>query len=253
MKLELVQRDNPSLNDPITVCGLPGAALVGKFAVDHLVSELPAKPLAEIYSNEFPAQIIIRDNGVSTSMHNEIFYWKNDHGSDMILFTSDAQPTTSEMGYSLSERVLDFLESKYKIRELVTLGAYVTGTHSDNPRVFATATDLAHAKIIEELGCTLMRYGEIKGMNGLLLGMAKIKGIPGYSLLGETEGYSFDGRASSIVLDCLGRMVGVKFDLEKLDQRAREAQKLLNAVIAAESQRNQGPREDQGSKPNYIT
>ncbi|MDG6906533.1 MAG: PAC2 family protein [Nitrososphaerota archaeon] len=254
MKLELVQRDDPSLNDPIIVCGLPGAALVGKFAVDHLVSELPAKPLAEIYSNEFPTQIIVKDNGIATSMHNEILYWKNNnHGSDLVLFTSDAQPTSSEMGYSLSERALDFLVSKCKVKELVTLGAYVTGTRTDKPRVYATATDAAHAKIIEQIGCTLMRYGEIKGMNGLLLGMAKIKGVLGYSLLGETEGYSFDGRASSIVLECLGKMVGVKFDLEKLNQRAKEAQKLLDAVLEVENKRNQGPREDQAPKPNYIT
>jgi hypothetical protein len=196
----------------------------------------------------------VKEDGIATLMHNDLYYWKNEKGSDLILFTSDAQPATSEMEYSLSEKVLDFLIAKYRTRELVTLGAYVTGVRSASPKVYGAGTDLEHAKKLQELGCTLMHYGEIKGMNGLMLGMAKLKGISGYAFLGETEGYTFDGRASGNLLVCLGKLVGMKVDLLKLERRAKEAQELLNAVIETEAQRNQENNPESESRgPNYIT
>ena len=55
-----------------------------------------------------------------------------------------------------------------------------------------------------------MREGAITGMNGLLLGMARLKGLEGYSLLGETTDYSFDLRASEIVLETLSKLLASK-------------------------------------------
>ena len=58
LNIKLVELDHPDLNHPVLICGLPGSAFVGKFALDHLVSDLPGSPLAEIYSAGFPPQII---------------------------------------------------------------------------------------------------------------------------------------------------------------------------------------------------
>lgn len=253
MKIEVVPRDEPPLNDPVIVCGLPGAALVGKFAVDHLISELSAKSLCEVYSNDFPPQVVIKEDGSATLMHNDLYYWKNEKGSDLILFTSDTQPTTSEAGYLLSEKVIDYIISKYKAKEMIALGAYVTGERKEGSKVYAAGSDLNYAKKIELLGCTLMHGGEIRGMNGLLMGMAKLKGIPGYILLGETGGYGFDGRASESVLLYLQKLVGIQIDFEKLRQRAKEAQKVLDAVVEAEGKLDSRRFPDnEGKKPNYI-
>ncbi len=203
MKIEFVLRDRPSLNEPIIVCGFPGAAFVGKFALDHLISELPAKPLAEIYSDGFPPQVMVKEDGSASLMGCALNYWKNAEGRDLILFTADAQPSTTEWEYKLSESVIDFATGECKARELVTLGAYVTGTYSENPKVYAAATDLTYVRRIEQIGCTLMSDGGVSGMNGLMLGIAKLKGISGCVLLGETAGYTFDGKASEAVLRCL--------------------------------------------------
>jgi uncharacterized protein len=254
MNVQIVSRDNPFLKEPLVICGLPGAAFVGKFAVDHLVGELPAKPLAEIYSNGLPAQVVVKEDGSASLMRNDLYYWNNPNGTDLILLTADAQPSTGELEYILSERVIDYCITQYNAKELITLGAFVTGTYSDSPRVYAAGTDLAYSKKIEKLGCTLMREGGITGMNGLLLGMAKLKGIPGYALLGETAGYGFDGKASGVVLECLGNLTGVRVDPEKLKQRAKDAQEVLEAINRESGQENpRGPRDRERKKPNYIS
>ena len=140
MKAELIVRDSPELANAIAICGLPGAAFVGKFAVDHLIGELGAKPLAEVYTDGLPPQVLVRDDGSSTLLHNDLYFWKNPSGRDLVLFTADAQPSDAESEYSVSEKVIEYLSSECKIKELITLGAYVTGRYTKTPKVYAAGT-----------------------------------------------------------------------------------------------------------------
>ena len=212
------------------ICGLPGSAFVGKFALDHLVSDLPGSPFAEIYSGGFPPQIMIKDEGTSVILRTELHFWKSSDGShDAMFLTADAQPSSSESEHVLSEYLIDFVQ-KHNVRQLITLGAYVTGTFSNEPRVFATGTQREIVQQLEKAGCILMREGGITGMNGLLLGMAKMKGVEGYSLLGETAGYQFDPRASEIVLESLSRLTGIASDLKKLRQKGNDALETLKKI-----------------------
>jgi uncharacterized protein len=65
--------DLPQLQSPYLICGFPGTGYVGKIAIDHLIQELNAKRLADIYSASFPNQIMIRTEGVAELMKNTIF------------------------------------------------------------------------------------------------------------------------------------------------------------------------------------
>jgi uncharacterized protein len=230
LNFKLVELDHPDLNQPVLICGLPGSAFVGKFALDHLVSDLPGSPLGEIYSGGFPPQIMIKEEGTSVILRTELSFWKSsDRSHDAIFLTGDAQPSSSESEHVLSEYLLDFVQT-YRVRQIITLGAYVTGTFSSEPRVFATGTHREIVQQLEKAGCILMREGGITGMNGLLLGMAKIKGVEGYSLLGETAGYQFDPRAAEIVLESLTRLTGISSDLKKLRQKGNDALETLKKI-----------------------
>ena len=66
----------PQLQSPYLICGFPGSGYVGKIAVDHLIQELDAKHLADIYSTSFPPQVLIKTNGIAELMKNSIFYSK---------------------------------------------------------------------------------------------------------------------------------------------------------------------------------
>jgi uncharacterized protein len=60
--------DLPQLQSTYLICGFAGTGYVGKIAIDHLIQELNAKRLADIYSASFPDQIMIRTEGVAELM-----------------------------------------------------------------------------------------------------------------------------------------------------------------------------------------
>jgi uncharacterized protein (TIGR00162 family) len=258
LKVDIVVKEKPKLTNPIVICGLPGSAFVGKLAVDHLITELSAKQLAEFYCDGFAPQVMITENGTVSLMKNEMFYWKDPDKEkrDLIFYTGDAQPATSEAEYALSEAVIDFLLKEYGSKDVITLGAFVTGSFVDSPKVYAAATDASLVKKIEELGCVLMREGAITGMNGLLLGMAKLKGMSGYTLLGETSGYMLDPKASESVLVLLSKITGISVSMQKMRERAKEAEAVLQTIERMRGQQQQSqrpPGSPERRTPGYIS
>ena len=60
-------KNTPAACSPVLICGFPGSGYVGKLAVDHLIHELDATHLADIYSTSFPAQLLIKSDGYCRS------------------------------------------------------------------------------------------------------------------------------------------------------------------------------------------
>lgn len=242
MKIDIIEKESPDLSDPLIICGLPGSALVGKLAVDHLVQELPCEHMAEVYLDGMAPQVFIETDGTVSSLNNDLFFWKSRMKGvpDLVLYTADAQPATQEAEYLLSETVINYISKKFKSSQMITLGAFVTGGFSKDPKVYAAATDESLVKNATSKGYEVMTEGSITGMNGILLGIAKLKGMKGYALLGETSGYALDPKASAALLIALEKLVGVKVDLKELNERAKEAQSVLQSV---ETLRRQQARE----------
>ena len=255
MKIHYVETEAAEPRNPIFICGLPGSAFVGKFALDHLIQDLSAKLFGEIYNDAFPSEVIIKDDGTATLIKNELHISRADAlANDIILFTGESQPSTSESNYALSEYVVD-LAARYGARQLVTLGAYVTGTFVESPKVYAVGTDLSTVSRLEKTGCTIMNDGLITGMNGLLLGMAKLKGLTGFTLLGETSGLAFDPKASRVVLETLSQLLGIRLDMKLLEQRARDAQEVMNALEDLKNRdvEETGPSRTDRKRLDYIS
>ena len=221
-------KDLPNLHSPYLICGFPGSGYVGKIAVDHLIQELKAKHLADIYSTSFPPQILIRTDGTADLMKNSIFYSK-DNDTNILLLTGDSQPVNPDSEYILAEEILD-IAAKFNTKHVFTLAAYITGVFVDKPRIFGTATDADIVKSFYEKNISTMDVGSITGMNGLIIGIAKLRGIRGTCLLGETSGYVVDAKASKSILDTLLSMVGIKIDMATLEKRAKDTEMLIKTI-----------------------
>jgi len=77
MKETLVRRiKDVTLKDPILVEGLPGVGHVGKLVADHMVEELKAEKIIEIYSPHFPPQVMVREDGTIKQVRNEIYAYQ---------------------------------------------------------------------------------------------------------------------------------------------------------------------------------
>ena len=72
-----------------------------------------------------------------------------------------------------------------------------------------------------------MTEGSIGGLNGLLLGVARQRGMEGVCLLGEMPIYATriaNPKASQAVLEVLTRMLGIVIDLEDLTDMAEQVE-----------------------------
>jgi uncharacterized protein len=246
IKLVYSTADRPKLKSPHLICGFPGSGYVGKLAVDHLIQELPANHLVDIYSSSFPPQIMIKPDGTADLMKNSIFWWHDD-GADLLLLTGDSQPANPDSEYSLAEEVLGLAE-QFGTEQVFTLAAYITGVFVDKPKVFGTATDPETVKTLSSNNISVMDSGSITGMNGLVIGIAKLRNIKGVCLLGETSGYVVDAKASKAVLESLLQIINVKVNMANLDKRAKDTEMLIQ-TIEQQMLAVKGGRQLEGQQP----
>ena len=246
---------NPSLPDckfPNLVCGFPGSGYVGKLAVDHLIHELSARHLVDIYSNTFPPQVLIKQDGTVDLIRNAIFYHESQISPslNMMLLTGDSQPSNPDAEYLLAETILE-IASRFSVLHVYALAAYVTGVFVQKPRVFCTASDMESLKDINTQDIAVMDGGAITGMNGLIVGLTKLKGMKGTCLLGETSGYVVDAKASRSLLEVLTSRLRVKLSMDALDARAKDTEVLIRTVEQQMGQAS-GGRFEGGEQTNQT-
>lgn len=223
------------VKNPVVVEGLPGIGHVGKIAAKHLNSELRGKKFAVLHSDYFPPQVLIRRSGLITTMKTEFYFWKAQKSSqsDIIFVIGNTQSSTPEGQYALSKKILEMIK-EYNVQRIYTLGGLGVGRLVEKPKVFGAVTNKRFIPELEKHGVTIKRegVGQIIGVSGLLLGAAKMQGIDGVCLMGETSGFYFDPNSAKAVLGVLSKILNVEISMETLSKRVKETEKRV-----AEAQR----------------
>jgi proteasome assembly chaperone (PAC2) family protein len=114
--------------------------------------------------------------------------------------------------------------------------------------VFGTATDPETIKTFSSNNISLMDSGSITGMNGLVVGIAKLRSMKGLCLLGETSGYVVDAKASKAVLETLLKIINVKVNMTNLEKRAKDTETLIQ-TIEQQMLGAKGGRQIEGQQP----
>jgi hypothetical protein len=223
MRTEVRYYQQPDLDKPVMVCGLPGIGSVAWLAVNHLQKELKAQLFAEVFSPTFSPKVWLSEEGVVKLMKGEFHSWKNNMGgADLLLFTANEQPYSPEGQYELAEVVLD-LALKFGTRRVITMGGMATDRFTEDPKVYGGGTDEGLVKELESFGAVKLAGGAITGTNGLIFGLAKPKNIPAICLLAETPGYlSLDANAAKAALQLSSKMLNMSIDLTALEKQAKE-------------------------------
>ncbi|MFQ6064338.1 MAG: PAC2 family protein [Candidatus Bathyarchaeia archaeon] len=199
---------HPKLESPVFVEGLPGFGNVGKIAVRLLIEFTRAKRFAELYSPSFPDYVIVNKEGLCRPPRYE-FYASSTDKKNFIILTGDTQPSVDDLAahYQICGEILDFAE-KYGCRFVVTIGGVPTPEPKGEVYVAATSRELA-ADIMEK-SAVLYKRGRIIGATGLLLGLAKQRGLRGMCLLGATTGLTADRGAAFSVFKFLLKTLGIE-------------------------------------------
>jgi proteasome assembly chaperone (PAC2) family protein len=204
----------------------------------YIQRKLEFKQLAEVDAANFfdPIGVMVKDNVVEapTFPQSRFYYWKNaGGGSDLIIFVGEDQP--SSKGYELANCVLDVAE-KFNAQRIYTCAAAMTRIHhTESPGVMGVATSQNGAADLKKYDLINAGNLQIAGLNGLLLGVAKERGIEGVCLLGEVPMYATriqNPMAALAVLEVMSRMLGVEVDLAELRHMAREAKQRMKQVAS---------------------
>jgi proteasome assembly chaperone (PAC2) family protein len=218
----------PRLKSPVMLASWPGIGNVSIIAATYLLHKLDFKDLGEIEPSAFfdAIGVVARDNVVEEPQfpQSQFYYWKNKAGSsDIILFIGEDQPITK--GYELANCVLDVAE-RFKVKRVYTCAAALSRMHhTEQSRVWGVVTDPLMSPELDKYDLIQKGNLQISGLNGLLLGVAKERGIEGVCLLGEVPMYATriqNPVAAVAVLGALTRMLEIEIDITELADVARE-------------------------------
>lgn len=198
----------PKLEEPVFVEGLPGFGSVGKIAARLLIEFRRAELFAELHSPLLPDYVIVDKEGIFHPPRYE-FYASSTGKPNFIVLTGDAQPPLEDAvaHYELCDKILDFVE-QHECKLIVTLG----GVPTQRPRgeIYVASTSSRLAVEVMEKGAVLYGEGRIVAATGLLLGLAKIRGLEGICLLGATSGLKADRAAAFSVFKFLMKVLGTE-------------------------------------------
>jgi len=240
-EIEIHEFKKAKLNKPVMIEGLPGVGNVGKLVAEHIIHELKAEKILELYSWHFPPQVLVNNDGTVSLSKNELYACKSKE-QDLLILTGDQQSMTNEGHYLITETFLDIAQ-QYEVSRIYTLGGYGIGQLVEKQTVFGAANK---AELVDEMKKYGVEFreeepgGSIVGASGLLLGLGQLRDIPAVCLLGLTSGYLVDPKSAQAVLTVLCRALNLELNMQAMKDRAEEMEKVIERL--KEMEQAQVPR-----------
>jgi uncharacterized protein (TIGR00162 family) len=224
----------PQLKSPCLIAAWSGMGHVALIATKTLRQKLQAEECGEILPYDFfsPAEVLIEDHVIQVPKfpENKFYFWDKGDKHDLLIFVGNEQP---QRAWEFAHLILDVAE-EFRVRRIFTSAAFPLWMHhSKEPHVWGTATSAQLVKYLKVYGVMPMGEGSIGGLNGLLLGVARQRGIEGVCLLGEMPIYATriaNPKASQVVLEVLTKMLGIEIDLEDLTAMAEQVEPTMEQL-----------------------
>jgi len=248
----------PRLKKPYLIVAWPGMGEVAFKAATYLVDQLKAREFASMVSEEFffLTGSVIKDGVLSMPdmPQSKFYYWKNpaanagakNESHDLIVFISNSQPDLSK-AEPYSQRIIELAKS-FKAEMIISFASLPQAIdHIQDPAVWLAATSADLKNSMKKHNLNPLPDGQVSGMNGLFLGLAKREGLKGICLLAEIPLYTIqieNPRASCAVLKALSGIINLSLDFGLLSEQAHsmggEIDKLLDYLKIA-PQAHSGP------------
>ena len=243
----------PQLESPVLIACWPGIGNIGVIAVDTLRGTLQAEEFGQIEPWDFfyPKKVVIK-NGVLEDMQFPAsrFYFARTQSRDLIFFLGEEQPSeggrTYARGgkaYQMANLVMDVAE-EFGCSRVYTSGAAVAPIHHTVvPKVWAVPNSESLLDDVLAYDNTVLMSdfqerggrGSITGLNGLLLGVARKRGIEAVCVMGEIpvylQGLPFPyPKASRSVLDVLTAALGLEIETEGINAMVERSEREIERL-----------------------
>lgn len=243
----------PQLEKPVLIASWPGIGNIGIIVVDTLRGMVRAEEFGEIEPWDFfyPKKALIRNGELKDLVFpSSKFYFKRTEKRDLMFFIGEEQPTErgrtyAEGGkaYQMANLVLD-VALQFGCHRVYTSGAAVAPIHHTmRPKVWAVPnTEDLIGEVTSYENTILMSaiegrrgQGNITGLNGLLLGVAKKRGLEAICVMGEIpiylQGFPLPyPKASKSVLEVLTAALGIEIETKRIDVIIERSEREIEAL-----------------------
>ncbi len=214
MDVNYIQR--PVLHEPSMIAAWPGMGYLAKISADYLRRRLKASLFAEI---KYYHNVLVYNNGeANLAPIRHKLYASKEH--NLVICVGDAQPSIPEESLRLAEKITE-LALDLGVKRLYTMAAYPNDFY-ETPEVYGIYTDVALKAELEAAGVKVLEAeGAVNGLNGVLIGVAKMHGIDGVCLMGDITYANVPQHLSSkVVLEKLATLLNLSIDTDQLRIRA---------------------------------
>jgi uncharacterized protein len=214
--LKIFSKPLPEGNTALLL-GFPGSGLVGTIALQYMVDQLEFDLIGTMTSKYFPPLAMMNKGVINDPVR---IYKKN----DIAAIVADI-PIHPAICYEIANGLMDWV-APFKPKEIVTIAGIIT--NEPEKRVFGVATTTEALPRIQDV-TNILPIGSISGIASTILTECKIRGIPGYGLLGETINAP-DPRASAATIDVLNKMYNLGLDTKPLIEQAVEIEQSMGKI-----------------------
>jgi uncharacterized protein len=238
------------------IAAWPGMAGVAQTSAAHLIHTLGLKAAGELAPHDhFDIQFVQVKDGLigKPRLPKNVFFTGllPNSKTKLTVFIGEAQPAAQAYGFA---HELLARAKEMGVDRLATFASLATQLHpSDDPEVFAAGTHKELIKDANAQGVKTLVEAQIGGLNGVLLGAAMHRGIPGVCLLGEIPffaGQIQNPKAAKGVLQAFGRISGVTIDTTELDAQAKKVDAVLLDLLES-MQSGQAGQQSSATAPEF--
>ena len=229
--------ETPQLVKPWLVAVWPGMGNVALNAGIYLLAKLNMTMIAEVAVNElFDVEHVEVKGGLvqlGRRPRNRFFVWKDPHQKhDLVVFLGEAQPPIGR--YAFCKQLVGYAQ-QLGVERVFTFAAMATQMHPEHDSsVFVAATDQETLDELQGIELVLLEDGNIGGLNGVLLGVAKESEMHGACLLGEMP-HIFSQlpfpKASLAILKIFTSLAGIELDFTELNEQADAMEEQLGELL----------------------
>ena len=226
------------LKEPIAIVGSPGLRSIGKIVIDALVEKLHPQLVAQLFSYGFPgiyygpsylgapssAGVKVEKGNLVELPSVELYIYKNKtkkeaQGRDIVI-TRGYQAYDSLNQYMVADAITNLFK-ELQVKNIISLGAQVI-----EEGVRCCVTDLELLEEMHHYGIEKTNVDRFIGFSGLVIALAREKGIKGVCLfanttqnLGDPEYPDF--HAAKILLEKVGEVLNLRVDTSDLEEKRR--------------------------------
>ncbi|MEO0085192.1 MAG: PAC2 family protein [candidate division WOR-3 bacterium] len=215
---------------PVLFACWPGMGHVGILAAEYMRVILNGQMLTELdVAPYFLPDAITVENGIGRIPDppaQRLYYIPN---PPFFIFEGETQ-LSGEPGIRIGLELLK-LAKRHGVTTVYTGAAYAMPmSHRQTPKVYGVATDERLKNTFADLGVEPLEEGRISGLNGLLLGLARARGLSAACFLATMPQYAVETpnpKASKAIIKVLERILGANVDMTELDRRIHEADQFM--------------------------